>query len=86
MAKALAYILISVKHGYSKQVAKALMDFDQVQNIHELFGQYDLIVKILEEDTKKLSEFVRQNILSIPEIERTETLVVSDIAKECCED
>ena len=84
MEKALAYILITTRHGYSKKVARELMDFKDIQNVHELFGQYDLLVKLLSDNNKQLSEFVDNNLLSIPEIERTETLVVSDIAKECC--
>ena len=76
MTKALAYILTIVKHGYVSQVAEKLMHFEEIQNIHELFGQYDLIIKILAENNKILSTFVNKNILSIPEIERTETLIV----------
>ena len=62
-----------------------MIGLPEVQNLHELFGQYDLIVKILAENTKALSQFVHDNIISIPEIERTETLIVSDVAKECCD-
>ncbi len=82
MTKALSYILIIVKHGCTKQVASKLMKLQEIQNIHELFGQYDLIIKVLAENNKILSKFVHDNIINIPEIERTETLIVSDIPKE----
>lgn len=82
MTKALAYLLITTKHGHSQKVAEDLMNFEEVQNIHELFGQWDLIVKILTESNEKLSDFVHDNVMSIPEVQNTETLVVSDIPKE----
>ena len=82
MTKALAYILMTAKHSYAKTVAEKLMQFDEVQNIHELFGQYDLIVKVLTDSNGELSAFVRNNISTMPEIERAETLIVIDVPKE----
>ena len=78
----LVYMLLIVKYGEKKQVSKKLLQFDEIENVHELFGQYDIIIKIHQEDLKKIEDFVEQNIRSMPEIERTETLVVSDVPKE----
>lgn len=85
MENQLAYMLLVVKYGHKKKVSKQLLEFNEIDNVHELFGQYDLILKIRHSSLKEIENFVEQNIRSIPEIERTETLVVSDVAKECCD-
>jgi len=79
---ALVYMLIVTKYGTKKGVSTRLLRHSEIENIHELYGQYDLIVKIRAGDIKKLEEFIEKNIRVMPEIQRTETLVVSDIPKE----
>jgi DNA-binding Lrp family transcriptional regulator len=79
----LVYILMVVKYGTKKLVSRELMELSQIEDIHELFGQYDIIVKMTGNNIKEIETFIQENIRSIPDIERTETLVVSDIAKEC---
>ena len=82
MTNALAYVLITTRHGTSKEVAQKLMPFEEVQNIHQLFGQYDLIAIVFTKNNQELSDFVNDKIIPISDIERTETLVISDIPKE----
>ena len=82
MTKAMAYVLITVKHGSSQEVAKELLKYSEVFDVHELFGQYDLILKTALDSTRELSEFVHDKIISVPEVESTETLVISDVIDE----
>lgn len=82
MVSAIAYVLITVTHGHSNDVASEIMQFSEVENIHELFGQYDIIVKIKTDNTKNLGKFVRENLIGLSYVESTETLVVSDIPKD----
>lgn len=82
MTKTFAYVLITTTHGFSQEVASALMDHEEIQNVHELFGQYDLIAHVLADNNKDLSNFVHSKIIGIPNVESTETLVVSDIIHE----
>jgi len=75
------YLLIVAKDGKKEVVSNELLKFKEIENIHELYGQYDIIIKIKAEDMTKLEEFIQKNIRSIKEIEGTETLVVSDVPK-----
>ncbi|MBD3249492.1 Lrp/AsnC family transcriptional regulator [Candidatus Woesearchaeota archaeon] len=75
------YILIITKYGTKKEVSEKLLNFENIENIHELYGQYDIIIKIKSESMEKLEEFIHNNIRNIPEIEATETLVISDVPK-----
>jgi|GEM_PF-494677 len=73
------YMLINTKYGKKRKVAQKLARFSQVERVHELYGQFDIIIKIKELTRRKLEDFIQQNIRSMKDIEETETLVVSDI-------
>jgi len=79
MPSALVYILIITKYGKKKAVANKLLRFKEIEDIHELYGQYDIIIKISAPDLRKLEDFIQNNIRTMKDIEGTETLVVSDI-------
>ena len=73
------YMLVNTKYGKKRSVAKRLARFKQVEGVHELYGQFDIIVKIKELTGRKLEDFIQQNIRSMRNIEDTETLVVADV-------
>ena len=73
-----AYILIATTFGKTREVSNKLMDAKYVEIVHELYGQYDVIVRLKAPSIKLLEEFIQKNIKSIEYIERTETLIVSD--------
>ncbi len=79
MPNALVYILILAKYGKKKTVANKLLKFKQIEDVHELYGQYDIIVKVSASDMKKLEDFIQNNIRTMKDIQGTQTLVVSDI-------
>ncbi|MBW2978120.1 Lrp/AsnC ligand binding domain-containing protein [Candidatus Woesearchaeota archaeon] len=79
MVKALVYILIVTKYGRKKEVSNKLLKFKEIEDVHEIFGQYDIIAKVSAPDMRRLEDFIQKNIRSIKEIEGTQTLVVSDI-------
>ena len=79
MENVIIYVLITTKHGRVKDVATKMLSCPQVENVHELIGQYDIIVKVNLKDMKEIETFLRTCIRPNFDIERTETLVVSDI-------
>jgi DNA-binding Lrp family transcriptional regulator len=79
MPNAIVYVLITVKHGKIETVATKLMKLNEVKEIHRLFGQYDIIIKLSAPSMNKVEYFVEKNLRKNKDIERTETLVVSDV-------
>jgi len=75
------YILIITEFGKTRDVSSKLLTMPEIQNIHELYGQYDIIIKVKAETMNKLEEFIQNSIRSIDHIEGTETLVISDVPK-----
>lgn len=76
---ALVYILILTKQAKIKQVAQRLMKFDEVKEVHELYGQYDVIAQAEGKQMKDIEDFIQKKIRTDKDIEGTETLVASDI-------
>jgi len=79
MPNALVYILIITKYGKKKEVSNKLLKFKEIEDLHELYGQYDIIIKVSAPDMRKLEDFIQNNIRTIKDIQATQTLVVSDI-------
>lgn len=73
------YMLVNTKYGKKKKVAKKLSKFKQIERVHELYGQFDIIIKIKESTRRKLEDFIQKNIRSLKDIKSTETLVVADV-------
>ncbi len=79
---AVVYMLIITRYGKKKNVSNHLLKFDEIENLHELYGRWDIIAKIKAKDMAALEGFIQKNIRTMPDIHGTETLVISDIPKE----
>ena len=75
-----AYILIECGHGKLKIASNALKKYEEIDELHEVFGRFDIIAKVVCDDKSELKSFI-QNKLQITEgIRATETLVVNDLS------
>lgn len=71
------YLLLQTKFGKKKLVAARLKNFEEISIIDELHGRYDIIVRIDTEDQSSMEHFMQNNIHTIEDIQKAETLVVS---------
>ncbi len=76
---ALVYVLILTKQAKIRPVAKKLMNFKEVKEVHELYGQYDVIAEVEGKTMKEIEDFIQKNLRTDDDIEGTETLVASDV-------
>ena len=74
-----AYMLISTRQGKLKLVSTALRKFDQIKELHEVYGRFDILAKLEVEDYTKLKEFIQNKIQIVEGIGKTETLLVNDL-------
>ena len=79
MNMAQVYVLIVTKYNCKRNVSTYLLDFDKIENVNELYGQYDIIVSIKGKDMNEIEEFIAKHIRTNQEIQQTNTLVVSDV-------
>ncbi len=79
---ALAYILINVKNRQESRVAAELVKYKFIEDIHLLYGLYDIIIKVKAKDLDTLNDFSVNELSKIKDIATTATLIVADKTKE----
>ena len=65
---AVGYVLLNVVPGKEHDVYLHLKDQDNVADVTVLFGDYDLIVKLVAEDLSSIATAVVESIRQIPGI------------------
>jgi DNA-binding Lrp family transcriptional regulator len=75
------YVLITSKPGLERKILSELNNLDRVDEAYALFGEYDLIAKVMAKDYNDLSRIVIRHIRSIPGVIDTETLAGVDLMK-----
>lgn len=73
----LAYVLFKVNSGTERDVAKKLIEFEEVMQADIIFGEYDVIAKMITGDLGKLEEFVSERIRTVPNVLVTSTMIIS---------
>lgn len=71
---AIGFVLINVAPGQEKRVFDNMIKWDEIQELHPLFGDYDLIAKIQAPDYESLSDIVVNKIRAIKGVTETKTL------------
>ena len=71
---AVGYVLLTVVPGVEHDVYLQLKDLDVVADLTVLFGDYDLIVKLVADDLSSIAATVVESIRQIPGILNSKTL------------
>jgi DNA-binding Lrp family transcriptional regulator len=73
----IAYVLFKVNSGTEREVAQRLIEFSEVLQADIIFGEYDVVVRMVAQDLDKLEEFVSEKIRSVPNVLVTSTMIIS---------
>ena len=73
----LAYVLFKVGSGTEREVAQKLIEFDEVLQADIIFGEYDVMAKMLTEDLDALEGFVSEKVRAVPNVLVTSTMIIS---------
>ncbi len=87
-----AFILASVSYGSSsgntptqRDIAKEIARFPEVQEVHIITGDWDLLIKLKGKDVDSLGRIVIDRLRLVKGIEKTLTCMVFETAKETTE-
>ena len=72
----LAFVMINAELGMEKQLIQDLKSIDGVKEASEVYGIYDIVVKIEAESMDRLKEAVSRRIRSLKGVRSTLTMVV----------
>ena len=73
----LAYVLFKVSSGTEREVAKKLIEFDEVLQADIIFGEYDVVAKMSTKDLDTLENFVSEKVRTVPNVLVTSTMIIS---------
>lgn len=71
---ATGFVLISVEPGRERDVFRALVQVEEVVDVHLLFGEYDLIARLEGEDYDAIGAVVLNKVRKVPGVISTRTL------------
>jgi len=72
---ATGFALLSISPLYEKEVYKKLKNTSEIIEVHPLFGEYDILLKIETADIDSIGEIVISKIRSIKGVTDTKTLI-----------
>jgi Lrp/AsnC family transcriptional regulator for asnA, asnC and gidA len=78
----LAFIGINVQPGFADESIDGLLNLEEVLEIHEMHGTFDLLLKIRAKDLDQMREVVENKIRKLPRILETELMTVLKTRKE----
>jgi len=79
--KITAFVLMSVQARKESRIIEKLIEYDEVQEVHSVHGDADLLVKIhltrnlLSSDAETISHFVHNKVRKLPGVNSTKTLI-----------
>ena len=76
---AVGYVLVNVSPGLEMEVYEIMKTFDYVEDITVLFGDYDLIVKLVANDLASIAKTVVETIRPVKGVINTKTLAGADV-------
>ncbi|HIH43660.1 MAG TPA: Lrp/AsnC family transcriptional regulator [Candidatus Methanoperedenaceae archaeon] len=71
---AVGFVLINVSPGTERNVYDKLVKCSEIQELYPLFGEYDLIAKVVVKDYDELSDIVFHKIRTLKGVTETKTL------------
>ena len=78
----LAFLGINVEPGFADEAIYELSSLEEVLEVHEMHGTFDLLLKIRAKDLDQMREVVENKIRKLPRILETELMTVLKTRKE----
>ncbi|MAJ02032.1 MAG: AsnC family transcriptional regulator [Euryarchaeota archaeon] len=70
-----AFILFKTEPTHEREVYLTLSNHEDVAEVHALYGEFDLLVRITAGNSKLLSDLVMNVFRKIPGVKETQTLI-----------
>jgi DNA-binding Lrp family transcriptional regulator len=70
-----AFVLFKTEPTHERDVYMALSNHKGVAEVHALYGEFDLLVRISSPNSKELSQMLMQTFRRIDGVKETQTLI-----------
>lgn len=78
-------VQIKLQHNTADNVAafqKAIAAIPEITECHQVIGDVDFVLKVVTKDLPTYQQFVMQHLSTIPHIQSTKTLIITNTDKE----
>jgi len=72
-----ALVLLTVNSGSEKKVCKKLIEYGEVLEVNELYGEYDIAIRVHVKDLSQLDDLITYKIRSNPNVLLTYTMIIA---------
>ena len=72
-----AYVLLKVAPGYERNIVEALRNIPEIEDVNELYGEWDIITKASVERIEDLDELLSVKMRKIDGVTLTSTMIVA---------
>jgi DNA-binding Lrp family transcriptional regulator len=72
-----AYVLLKVAPGFERNIVKELQDIREIEDINELYGEWDIITKVSVERIEDLDALLSEKMRRIEGVTLTTTMIVA---------
>jgi len=69
--------MMNIKSGSEDQVCETLTEYQEVEEVAVIYGEYDAVIKVKTSDMKTLDTFIIKKLRSIPNIFLTATMLIA---------
>ena len=73
-----AYVLISCDLGFDAEIIHEIKQFEDVKEVHGIFGAYDILVMLESANVENLKDIITWKIRKLNTIRSTLTLMVTE--------
>jgi DNA-binding Lrp family transcriptional regulator len=77
MVKTKAFVFINTDAGIEKLLHEEIKSLDGVQEVYDLYGEYDMMAIVEDETDKDVAEIISWELRKIKGIRSTNTMVVA---------
>jgi DNA-binding Lrp family transcriptional regulator len=72
-----AYVLLKVAPGYERNIVEELKNIPEIEDVNELYGEWDIITKASVERIEDLDELLSVKMRKIEGVTLTSTMIVA---------
>jgi DNA-binding Lrp family transcriptional regulator len=72
-----AYVLLKVTPGYERNIVKELKDIPEIEDVNELYGEWDMIAKASVASIEDLDALLSEKMRKIEGVTLTSTMIVA---------
>ena len=72
----LSFVGINIRPGIADQITEELSSIEEVLEVHEMHGKFDLFVKVRAKDLNHTRDIIEKKIRTLPNIVETQLMTV----------